>query len=273
MRKGFLRAYLLLGLFLFAGQVFADAGMLTIAGARNPCEDSFLAVINRPTASDSPCTVTEGSYALEAGGQMLALSKGNGTGYIVPQAELRFGLASKNEFYVLLPSLSSQSSPQTTGFTASGLGLKHELWSSEKAIFSVDYFLILPGTSAAFGSRQGGALINGVFGFSLPNHFSLSGVLGAGMQSEPTAVGGAGYFTVNPDIVLAWNPYKPFQVFGEAYGQTNTGPGQGAGYNLNTGIQYLITPNVEVDIEGGVRLTGGLGDFERYVGMGFGILF
>ena len=58
------------------------------------------------------------------------------------------------------------------------------------------------------------------------------------------------------------------QLYGEAYAQTKTGDG-GSLFGLDGGVQYLLTPQLEIDVEAGRTVT----DLSRnhYYGFGFGV--
>ena len=45
------------------------------------------------------------------------------------------------------------------------------------------------------------------------------------------------------------------------------------GWNADGGLQYLVTPNVEVDLSVGFKLAGKLGDYRNYVGLGLGVKY
>ena len=91
---------------------------------------------------------------------------------------------------------------------------------------------------------------------------------------RPIPHSGGGRFTsVNPDITFTWLPLWNLQFYGEVYGQSRTGPGLGSGFDADGGVQYLLTPYCEVDLEEGVRLSGNLGGFTHYFGAGMGFLF
>ena len=68
---------------------------------QNPCTgpSALLALLDRPTVSDSACVVQYGQAVLEAGYQHANLTgTGGGTADNFPEAELRFGLPGHNEF-------------------------------------------------------------------------------------------------------------------------------------------------------------------------------
>ena len=71
------------------------------AAIQNPCTgpSALLALLDRPTVSDSACVVQYGQAVLEAGYQHANLTgTGGGTADNFPEAELRFGLPGHNEF-------------------------------------------------------------------------------------------------------------------------------------------------------------------------------
>lgn len=63
------------------------------------------------------------------------------------------------------------------------------------------------------------------------------------------------------------------RLFAELYTQSRTSPGQGAGYRADGGLQYMCTPDVELDTKVRLRLSGSLGGWARYLGVGLTILF
>jgi putative salt-induced outer membrane protein YdiY len=85
--------------------------------------------------------------------------------------------------------------------------------------------------------------------------------------------GGGRYNSFNPDLILTWQCLSNLQLYAEVYGQTKTGPGQSNGFNGDTGIQYLLTDHIELDVEYGQRFNGQLDGFARYVGAGAGFMF
>ena len=281
MKKGF---FYFLIFILMAWQRFSFAvptlnDMETMSYSSDPCSmEGMLELVNRPTVSDSPCVVSPGRVLLESGFQYLNLRtvtnvRGEGTGYLYPQAEIRYGFRGENEAFVILPNITSQTNPDKTGLGVMSLGMKHETLHFRKGVFSLEGVVTPPSGNMLFGSSKGGLMANGIVTYLWDREWSLLGMLGAGVQSLSYKSGGSSFFTVNPDVVLTWQPLKSVALYGEVYGQSSTGPGQGAGCNADAGIQYLFTKDIELDLEGGVRVSGELGGFNRYVGVGFGILF
>jgi hypothetical protein len=161
----------------------------------------------------------------------------------------------------------------TSGPSAAVVGLKHELGYTGKWLGAVESLVTLPSGSAAFGSQGVGAAFNGIVNYDPTESISLSMMLGVATQTLPDLAGGGRYTSLNPDFVGTWQPTKTLQLYGEIYGQSSTGPGQGAGWNGDGGVQYLLTESVEVDVEVGLRLAGNLGGLGRYVGVGLGFKY
>ena len=78
---------------------------------------------------------------------------------------------------------------------------------------------------------------------------------------------------LQPDIVATWHPIERLRFYGEIYGQTKTASDEGAGFNFDGGVQYILYRWLEVDLAEGVRLTGNLGGFTHYFSAGTKVLF
>lgn len=235
-------------------------------------DSAFLSVIDRPTKLDSACSVPSGQVIVEIGYQYANLY-GGGTGQNYPQAELRFGLPKNNEFVVLLPNYNHQSVSPISGTTASVVGLKHEIGYNEHWLGAVEALTGLPTGNKDFGSNHFQPVVNGIIQYSFTPSLNVVFMFGAASYAIPPSAGGQSYFTLNPDAVLSWQASDKISIFGEIYGQTHTGPGQGSGYDSDLGILYLVTHNLTFDAEIGQRISGELGGFNNYVGVGIGVWF
>ncbi len=250
----------------------------------DPCSgpSALLAILDRPTVSTSPCTVPRGRFLLEMGFQRArprAPVSGKMDNY--PQTEVRIGLPGRNEFVLFPPNYNFQrtrSGPDSTteevsGYSALTLGFKHELGYTEQWLGAVQALFTVPSGNSAFGTKGLGVALNGMASYVLSEQVGLTIQLGISSQTDPALAGGQRFTAFISNLVVAWQPKERFQFYGEFYGQSSTGPGKGAGYNADGGIQYLITPHWEVDLEGGVRLAGDLGGFSHYFGVGMGVSF
>jgi hypothetical protein len=246
------------------------------SATEDPCggPSALLAIMDRPTVSDSACVVPEKQVVLELGGQWTRFRDGS-RGFNLPEAEFRAGIPGNNELVFLPPNYLRQTGGgmAASGPSATVVGLKHELGYTGKWLGAVESLVTLPSGSAAFGSQGVGAAFNGIVNYDPTESTSLSMMLGVATQTLPDLAGGGRYTSLNPDFVGTWQPTKTLQLYGEIYGQSSTGPGQGAGWNGDGGVQYLLTESVEVDVEAGLRLAGNLGGLGRYVGVGLGFKY
>ncbi len=240
----------------------------------DPCAGSLLAMIDRPTVADNPCVVPPSNVVIEGGAQR-STSRYGGWSVNFPEAVVRAGFGDRNELVIAGPNYYrlDGTNPYVAGFGAAIVGLKHELGYTDQWLGAVEALATLPSGSTAFGSPSLGAAVNGVVSYSVSENVGLSLMLGVSSQALSGASGGSRYVSVNPDFVATWSPKDGVQLFGEVYGQSRTGPGEGPGWNADSGIQFLVSPNIVVDVEVGTRLAGNLGGFGHYYGAGFGVRF
>lgn len=231
----------------------------------------LLLFVNRPSVADSACVVPDKSVVLELGYQYQVLID-EGIQQNFPQTQLRLGLADRFEFNVILPNYNHQTVHPYTGFNASAIGMKHEIEANETWILSIDGSVILPSGSASFGEKRVGGLFNGIFNYNVTSEISLLGMLGISTQTQSINDGGQRYSSINPYVDLSWSKEK-ISIYGEIYGQSKTGPENGSGFNLDTGVLYEVKKNIVIDLEVGQRLSGELFGFSRYIGTGIAIQF
>lgn len=281
MRRAVQGCLALVLLLVALGQVYAEEQETALS---NPClgPSALLAIVDRPTVSDSPCVVPTGQFILEMGFQHANL-RGPGAGTVdnYPQAEVRIGLPGRNEFVLLLPTYNRQRthafavSPdqEIAGSSAVTFGLKHEFGYTRYWLGTVEALFTPPSGGSAFGSRGLGVSFNGIVSYALSEQIGLSLQLGVSSQSNPVLAGGRRFTSFISNFVANWQPTERLQFLVEIFGQSSTGPGEGAGYNADGGIQYLITHSWVVDLEEGVRLTGNLNGLTHYFGAGMGFRF
>lgn len=255
----------------------------TQADVQDPCAGpgALLALIDRPTVGDSACVVPTGKVLLESGVTRYVPDGTSGYSLGYPQIEWRFGLPANNELVLLPPNLNRVITPlpgggsQTiSGGNASVVGLKHEFGYNSQWQWAGETLVTLPSGSPDFGSAATGYAVNGIVSDNLTPVFSLTLMLGVTHLAAPANIQSGAYFwSLNPDLVASWQTSERFQIYGEIYGQSHTAPGAGAGYNVDGGVQYLLRPNVELDAELGQRLSGSLGGWSHYFGVGLAVLF
>lgn len=269
--------YFFLLLVIPAGVVFAEEDKTV---PQDPCAgaSALFSLIDRPTISDSACSVPVGRTILEMGFQHTVLRGQAGRVDIFPQAEVRFGLPGRNELFFLLPDYNRQRAHDLAERTSEGLsafsfGLKHEIGYTRKWLAAFEASIIIPSGGSDFGSDGLGGTFNGIIEYSLGKQFAFDIQLGLSSETSPASTGGKRFESFNSNIVATWQPSGRLQFYGEVYGKSSTGPGEGAGYNFDGGIQYLITRFWEIDVERGIRLTGNLSGLNNYIGAGMAFLF
>lgn len=248
-----------------------------------PCSgpSGLLGLLDRPTVGDSSCVVPQGQAVLEAGATAGGLYGGPG-GQVntLPNLELRWGLPGNSEFVWLPPNFQYESvnagpaGPAATvrGFGATTIGIKHELGYNQHWQWTAEALATLPSGDSTFGSHGVGGAVNGIVSYG-NGPLGVSLMVGVTSQTEPTASGGQRFQSFNPDLVVTWLSSARLQFYGEVYAQSHIGYGQGWGTDADGGLQYLVTPDFELDMEEGVRLQGALGGFSNYTGVGLGLLF
>lgn len=240
----------------------------------DPCggASGLLAVLDRPTVGDSACVVAPGHSVVELG-----LTQGpritGGQEIQLPLAALRFGLGSHRELVWLPPSAIRQSGPGNagSGATASVLGLKQQFLTRRHTLLSGETLVTLPSGTDAYGAAGAGLAVNGLFSQDLPAEFGMALQLGFSSQAAPKAQGGTRYASALADLVFTRQFNPRTQLYLEFTGLSHSGPGQGSALNTDGGLQFLITRDLEVDIEAGRQLHGTLGDLSRYWGIGLGL--
>ncbi len=153
------------------------------------------------------------------------------------------------------------------------LGIKHEFGYTAHWQWTAETLATLPSGGREFGSPGLGVAANAIVSYSSSGPFGASLMLGVTSETAPSAAGGERYLGINPDVVVTWQSTQRLQFYAEVYGQSHTGHGQGWGSDADGGVQYLITPSFEVDLEEGVRIQGMLGGFSHYTGVGIGLFF
>jgi hypothetical protein len=239
--------------------------------ANSPCsgDNAMLSLVNRPSASDSACVAPTNSLITEMGVQYGNLYKPSGSGYNLPEAEMRVGLRYDTELFAILPNYIHETVAPHAGFAATTVGVKHGLIYNQVWQLSVTGLIIPSSGSRAFGALTTGGGANIDVSYVWNPQFSITVQFGVINQAVSADNGGRSYTSANPDVVLAYTFNDTLDLYGEFYGQTRTGPDQKSGFNFDGGFVYLLQKNATVDIEIGQRISGTLGNFSHYVGTGF----
>ncbi len=262
------RALIVAYLCLITG--IAEARLQTLPSpVPDPCagRSGLLAQLDRPTVADSVCAVKPGRVIVEAGYAHSNTTAGASEN--APQAEIRFGLADGNEFVLLPPNMTYRpGNTSRTSYSSTTIGLKHEWGYTRHWSYAGEVLLTTPAPGNTSPSSLGwGEAVNGIVSYSITSDVAVGLMLGATAQYDRY---GQRYTSINPDFTATWLLNPRWQLYGEIYGQTHTGYGQGSGWDSDGGVQYLVTRRIEIDAELGQRLSGALGDYRYYWGFGGG---
>jgi Putative MetA-pathway of phenol degradation len=228
----------------------------------DPCggaHNELLATLNRPTIGFSPCSVKphdvviEGGYANQAGGEPLV---------IYPQGFIRFGTGDGLEVSLIAPS----------GNFDSGFGAKYEFWHNQRAALAIDALYTLPTGAAGLTSGAPAEIVNVDYATTISSRFGAGATIGVlsiaakGLDGDTQRV-----TSLLPSLVVTNLWSERAQFYAEAYGSTRLRPDGGTLLGLDGGLQYLVSPEFEVDAEFGRVLTDL--SASHYVGFGFGARF
>ncbi|KTC78900.1 transporter [Legionella cherrii] len=248
-----------------------SATPLTAVADNDICSD-ILNVISSPSNVNSPCPPPFKKVFIELNYIDQQLPDHAGIQQNVPNADIRIGLPANNEFFVFPPNYIDQKSFPGTGTTDTRFGLKHTISSKKNWVFALQGIADTPTGSAAYGSNHWGITFNGIAYYEINDQFSITGQLGVSRLSDPKLSGGNYFNTINPDVSLGFSPNSRTSLYIELYGQSKISATQGAGYNFDGGILFLVFPNTILNLSGGQQLYNYLGSFTHYVNVGIAVM-
>jgi len=267
---------IILSLTLAAAQPSPSPSPASAASApADPCGDvhtNVLAAIDRPSIGFSSCAVKPGDRLFEIGYAVQASSTTHLATY--PQNFARVGAWKNVELDWIGPIFGIQRSGSQTinGVFDSGFGAKFEYWHDSQNAAAVDLLYTAPTGSSAFSAHGPIETLNLDGTYSFSPAFSVGATLGMQSDSAQDRAGRFGRFgSLLPSVVLTDQISERTQFYGEAFAQTPIRPDGGTLFGLDGGVQYMIAPWLECDVEAARTIT----DLDRahYYGFGFGIRF
>ena len=228
----------------------------------DPCgkdgHTAVLSAINRPTVGFSPCAIKPHEFLGEFGVQP---ERGTSDFVQIGQGFMRFGEAPNVEVDVIGPAYQTQSAPvHASGFADSGVGMKWEFAHSQSSAFGMDVLLTAPTGAAAFTAGVPTQTVNVDYSTSF-GKFGVASTIGALHTNA--------YSSLLPSVVVSNQWTDNAQWYAEAFAQTKTSANTGALLGFDGGVQYMIAPQLELDVEAGRTISDVAR--ERYVGVGVGV--
>lgn len=261
-----LRITLLILCLSFSNFSFADKEKKKSSDDDDPCAGDYaiLSIVNRPTVADSACVMKPGQSMFETGYQSLLLLTSE-RGYNFPELQYRYGIGKETELSIIAPNYIHQPDP---GLGPTTIGFKHRFKYTKNWVLTGEILITPPTGSNNNGNSDTGYAINGIYSLNLTDTIALDTMFGVSSQTLSNADGGGRYNSFNPDFIFSWQPIKRILLYYEIYGETRTSPTSGAGFNEDIGITYALTQNWEVDASFGNNISGDLGGFKNYWGIG-----
>jgi hypothetical protein len=255
---------------IFAAALTSPSPSPVPSSPPDPCGESLLATLNRPSVGFATCSVKPGQNVDELGYQNTVGGVEHLTMY--PEGFLRFGAAANLELDLIGPQYGTQAVPlaHQAGAFDSGFGAKYEFWHDDTRALAADFLYTLPTGARTFTAGAPIGTLNIDYSMPISSKLGFASTLGA-QSNFATALDGATagrFFSLLPSALISdqWNPRA--QVFLEAFGQTRLRPDGGSLFGMDAAMQYLLTPRLEVDVEAGRAVTPI--SHVHYIGFGFG---
>lgn len=249
----------------------------------DPCAgpSAMLALLDRPTIADSACSVKPYRTVLEIGyDNQITHEPSNQRLVDYPQAEWRYGLPNGWEAKLFWPNFNqmtplSAAGGTTNGLSDAGIGVKKEFGYFGNWVFAADTRIDFPTGARPFTNGGTQVTLNGIASYNVTPQFGIAGQLGVARLAQTNLANNTQYYyALEPMVVASYSFFGRLQLYGEVYGFTkaNAQSHQGA-YWFDGGVQYLVTPRVEIDVEEGTELSGPQGASAHYFGFGLGLEF
>lgn len=230
-------------------------------------DNAMLNIVDRPSASFSPCTVPEKTLYIESGYTYLDLQP-EGYGHSYPQEEWRLGLPYNTELEYFPPNYLRQFPGDIGGYGPNSVGLKHIFFFDARQIITLQGALTIPSGDRYYGTRKTLYTLNAVYNYNFDSGLGIT--LTAGGSSNTTAPidNSELFYSVNPIALISWPVGSNVSPYVELYGSSKTAPDESWGLVFDTGIIFLVHKNITLDVVYGQKVEGNLNSIAHYVGTG-----
>ncbi len=221
---------------------------------------ALLAVLNRPTVGYSACAVKAHEVLVELG---YANQSGDAPTVTYPQGFVRFGVGTGVELDFIGPAYQYGRSSGIVpgGSLDSGIGVKWEVAHDARGATGIDLLYTVPSGAAGVSAGMSTQTVNLDYARSISSVFGLAATLGVAR--------GPAHGVILPSLVFSNQFNARTQWYAEAFAQSKTRPEGGALFGLDGGLQYLLAPRVEIDVEAGRTTTDRARN--HFYGAGFGV--
>ncbi len=242
---------------------------------------ALLSVLDRPTISDSVCSVKKNKVLTELGyDYQIETGKSFSTLQTLPQPEIRYGTGHNVELKLFPPNYILQIM-QTAGTTGgkegagdTGVGIKYEFEYGEKWGMATDTAVTFASGSKDFSAGGTGVIVNGIFAYNVTEDIGVG--VQIGLFHLFTPVDSTQETSLNPILVVTDQLNEitdKLQLYAECYNTIDIMHGKGIVSFVDAGVQYLLYQNIEIDLEAGHNLTDIPYNNTAYFGFGTGIEF
>ena len=217
----------------------------------------------RPSFSSSPLALGKGLWQIESG--YLYTSDNNSISQdesTLPNLLLRFGFHEKLELQLSATGYTSQriDGVKTTGTQDTSLGVKWQMNNTNSSVpLALFGSLSLPTGSTEFSSDETTPSL-GLFW----NHSSTLGWFGAAILSYPDDS-----FTFDNAVGLSFSLQENTGAYVEYLASYSDAASDDIAHSLNTGVTWLLSDNLQLDINGSVGLNDTASDYAAGVGLSY----
>lgn len=191
-----------------------------------------------------------------------------------PQGFLRFGVADNFELDVIGPNVLWQSDGvRSVGLADSGIGFKYSVPPTQRWQLGIDGLYTSPNGARAFTTG------NAAYTFNFDTSYGITPNTSVGATLSIGSTGGFGqsgahvrYGEFMPSFLVIEQINDISQAYIEYVDVSRVSPDVGNRAFFDAGIQYLLTANLELDVEYGRTITGAPALHFDYFGAGFGVL-
>lgn len=237
-----------------------------------PCSsDDLMNLTDRGGITHSAYTAPDKTMVFQAGYGLQYFKSGPAIqDYIQPL--LFIGLPQLTELTINIPDYYQINGAQQFGFGATGVGLRHQFACGKNWVTTVDLSIILPSGSSTFGEKLG-AILSGIFKYSLTDKVDLSGMISGLSQKIPSTLDWQRFYSLDYSLELSYQFNPKIEVFAEIFGQGKTGPALGSNFDMDWGLLYLIKENLLFDLSFGHQFTDIDESFNYFIIAGLSLKF